>query len=149
MYYLVYNNVLFLLCPHIHSYNIVLLNCTYLFFLLTIREDGSILRIGMPILFFLDKIFSLSHVSSKMEMFVDVSAPCPTQAFSLPSTLPVLNTLCSLRNTMVAIDKTEVSIFWVPEPEVHNSCPLVSYYMYIFVSIVRILYLQRTKPKKD
>ena len=99
----------------------------------------------MPTLYFLEEIFGLSYVgSSKMEMFVGVSAPHP----GIFSALPVLNTLCSLTNTMVSIDKTEVSIFWVPEPEVHNSCPLVSYYMYIFVSIVRILYLQRTKPKK-
>ena len=44
----------------------------------------------------------------------------------LSCALPVFNTLCSLTNTMVAIDKTEVSIFWVPEPQVHTT--LVSYY---------------------
>ena len=39
----------------------------------------------------------------------------------LSCALPVFNTLCSLTNTMVAIDKTEVSIFWVPEPQVHTT----------------------------
>ena len=63
----------------------------------------------------------------------------------LSCALPVFNTLCSLTNTMVAIDKTEVSIFWVPEPQVHTTHIYI--YMYIFVSIVRILYLH-TKLKK-
>ena len=47
----------------------------------------------------------------------------------LSCALPVFNTLCSLTNTMVAIDKTEVSIFWVPEPQVHTT------HIYIYVHI--------------
>ena len=121
-----------IMSTHMHYY-IVLLNCPYLFFFLTTRKASSIFSSRVQTL----NNFSWRYFWTWIGNVVVEKWKClgvsvhPTRSGIFSSALPVLNTLCSLTNTMVAIDKTEVSIFWIPEPEAHTTLVHLSLKYYI------------------